>query len=103
LLHAYVFTSVCTFAGRNFTIREITVAAEKTGLRGLGLRLALALSAARTLRRMLAETWFNYRVTRPSNKDALLELDVLLGAALRNTAAAAENIAVVLHLRNVKI
>ncbi|MDD2773336.1 MAG: hypothetical protein PHP45_06530 [Elusimicrobiales bacterium] len=103
LLHAWVFVSLCAFAARNFTAGEIIAAAEKAGFSGLGLRAALALTSARMLRRMLAETWFNYRCTRPSWKEALFEFDVLSGAVLRNTAAAAENIAVLLHIRNVKV
>jgi hypothetical protein len=96
--HAYVFASLAAFGTRSFSIREIAAASP-----AVGLRVALALCAARLLRRMIDDTWLHYRLTRPGFFAAAREMDIFIGAAIRNAAATAENMAALLHLRSVEI
>ncbi|MFA5161036.1 MAG: hypothetical protein WC421_02210 [Elusimicrobiales bacterium] len=103
MFHAYVFAALARFGRRNFTMGEIVSAADRAGAGGAGLRAALALASARILKRMLAETWLHYCVSRPGKKERLLDMDIFFGAAVRNAASAAENISVLLHIRNVDI
>ena len=103
LLHAYGFSALAVFAARNFSTGEVVAFGEKIGLKTLGLRIALAAAAARILRRTVLETWQTYRLGRPQLKKVFSDSGVLAGAMARNTALAAENIAVLLHIRNVKI
>jgi len=103
VFHAYVLASITAFAGRNYSLNEIVFFAERQGFKSFGLRIALALSGMKIIRRQTLETFRQYRLTRRSWGAVIGDFDLLASATVRNCAATAERIAVLFYIRGVKI
>lgn len=103
LFHAYAFTVLTLYAAYAYSVEELTAFAARLGLRNTGLKVALALIVLRSLKAMLAETWYYFALERPGRAARLRGLPVLFFAALRNAAAAAEDLSVLFYLRGVRI
>ncbi len=103
LFHAYCFVVLGSFVSRTFSIQELIEAAERIGVPQTGLKVALAMAAVKILSRMVSETCSTYRMTRPGWISAMRECHILLGAIVRNATLAAERIAILFYIRNVRI
>ncbi len=103
LAHAYAFTVLTIFVSLSYSVEEITAFAARLGLRNTGLKIALAMIVLRSLKAMLSETWYYYSLDRPGRRARLAGLPVLFFAAMRNAAAAAEDLSVLFYLRGVRI
>lgn len=103
LLHAYVFTVLVAVVSRNASAEQVVSLAQRWGLRGFGLRLALALIAVKLNERMVVETFGHYRRQRPGTARFLRDLPVLAGAIMGNCARMAENISILFYIRGVRI
>jgi energy-coupling factor transporter transmembrane protein EcfT len=103
LLHAYVFAALAALVSRNVSAHEAAAWMEGHGARRFGLRLALALIAMKLLRRMLLETFGQYRRQRPGTALFLRDLPVLASAVTGNCVRLAENIAVLFYIRGVRV
>lgn len=103
VFHAYVFMAIVTFAGRNYSMNEIVSFAERLGFKTFGLRIALALSGMKIIRRQTLETFRQYRLTRRTWPAVMKDFDLLASATVRNCAATAERIAILFYLRGVRI
>lgn len=103
VFHAYVLASITAFAGRNYSLNEIVSFAERRGFKTFGLRIALALSGMKIIRRQTVETFRQYRLTRRNWASVIKDFDLLASATVRNCAATAERIAVLFYIRGVKI
>jgi len=103
LFHAYCFLVLGTYISRASSIQEVVGIAERIGVPQMGLRIALGMSAAKILSRMVRETYTTYRMTRPGYLSAVRESHMLLGAIVRNTTLVAERISILFYIRNVRI
>ncbi|MFA6582882.1 MAG: hypothetical protein WCS77_01180 [Elusimicrobiaceae bacterium] len=103
LMHAYCFTVLMSYFGRNYTLAETAGLGEKLGLKKTGLKTAIALCSAKKLRRMIIETARTYARTRPAKTDKAKDLHILLGAIIRNTALTAEEISVLFYIRKIEL
>lgn len=102
LLQAYAFTVFAATVSRTYSARQVVSAFERAGLRSVGLRLALAAAATRGLDRMLRESYESYRLDRPGTWPALRDAPLLFAALARGAERAAEELSILLYLRNVR-
>lgn len=103
MLHAYCLVILLAYFGRNYSLAEIVELGQRLGLKTLGLRVALAVCAAKKLELMIAETCRVYIRTRPATTERLAHFPVLAGAVLRNTVIIAEEISVLLFIRKIEL
>ncbi|MBI4679150.1 MAG: hypothetical protein HY748_16360 [Elusimicrobia bacterium] len=103
LLHAFAFVGLAVMFGRLASSNAIVEALERRGMRALGLRVALSLAAAKTLRSMLEETWSVFHRARPGAWETVRDADVFAAAVLRNCVRTAEDMSVLLFIRNVRV
>jgi len=103
LFRTYLFVVTTNFIIGELTMEGVVETAQKIGLPGAGLRVALALSMTRTIQRNILETWRNYRLTRPGIFAPAREIHVYLGAIARNSARVAEQVSELFYLRNIDV
>lgn len=103
LFHAYCFVVFGACVSRAFALQEVVKVAERIGIPQMGLRVALGMSSAKMLSRMVSETYETYRMTRPGWIAGLRECHILLGAIVRNAILVAEQISILFYIRNVRI
>jgi len=103
LLHAYTFVVWIAFVAGRYSSQDILRAAEAAGWPSLGLRIALALMAAKKIRKMLSEMRQMYRSDRPGWGKALRGFPILAGAVVRNSSRLAEEISILFYIRNVRL
>jgi hypothetical protein len=103
LFHAYCFVVFVAYVSRAFSLQELVRMAERVGIPQMGLRVALGMSSAKILSRMVSETYETYRMTRPGWLARLRECHILLGAIVRNAVLVAERISILFYIRNVKV
>ncbi len=103
LFHAYCFVVFGAYVSRAFALQEVVRISERIGIPQMGLRVALGMSAAKILSRMVSETYETYRMTRPGWIASMRECHILLGAIVRNAILVAEQISILFYIRNVKI
>lgn len=103
VLHAYCLVILLAYFGRNYSLSEIVELGQGLGLKTLGLRVALAVCAAKKLELMITETCRVYIRTRPTTAERLKHAPVLAGAIIRNTVIIAEEISVLLFIRKIEL
>ncbi|MFA6092514.1 MAG: hypothetical protein WCU88_03525 [Elusimicrobiota bacterium] len=102
LLQAYAFTVLAAALSETYCAQEAVSFFERLGLRGAGLRLALAAAAARRLGLLLRETWESYRLDRPGTLQTLRDVPLLASALARGADRTAEELSRLLYLRNIR-